>query len=287
VGELDRRENLVGVPINVRLRLERSGDGTYTESLDDVVWVTRDSDAWRVAKLSRVAAAASITLQSEGDLTTPPDVASEKRSFAAEVAEAKSRRQEREEGFRETAPAASCPDAKRYGDERNDVVDYRHPAPVSPTPQLPAADIQAVEVEASEGRICVAFEMAGDIRPETTFEFAIQSPDFSWGRAGFSQGFEVEVRRDGRARVSSGLDDERRSLTVPAEVGRAGHRLRLVLDRASFDAGRPFPGSRVPSRPLGQFQLRADVTFELSQERYLHDDLGPGPPVGVMTFPYP
>jgi hypothetical protein len=292
IGELDRRGDLVGVPVTVNLHLEDSdgGRGTYTEPLEDVVWVTKDEDAWRIAKLSRVAAAASL-VGGERDvidqLTAPPDVADERTTYAQEVADAIGRRQGHEGAFGEPTGSVSCPRAKRVEDELTDVVDYRHPAPPTPTPQLPAADIQAVEVEASEGRICVVFEMAGNIQPDTTFEFAIESPDFDWGRAGFTQQFEIELRDDGRARVSSGRDDARRSVSVPADVGREGNRLRVVVDEASFATGRELPGSRVESKPLERFQFRADVTVEQSEERHLHDDLGPGPPEGVKRFPYP
>jgi hypothetical protein len=290
VGELDRRGDLVGVPITVTLRLEESGGSPYSKPLEDMVWLTRDSGAWRVAKLSLVAAAASLAggeRDERDELTTPPDVSDERRAYAQEVADAFDRRQKHEEAFREPTGSVSCPGARRYEDASGDVVEYRFPAPPPPTPQLPAADIRAVEVHAAEGEICVVFEMAGSVEPKTTFEFAIESNDFDWAVAGFSQGFEVELRSDGRARVSSGLDDHHRSLTVPAEVGQAANRFRLVVDGASFAAGRPFPGSRAPSRPLDRFLLRADVTFEVDETRLLHDDLGPGPPEGVKRFAYP
>jgi hypothetical protein len=87
--------------------------------------------------------------------------------------------------------------------------------------------------------------------------------------------------------VTSGLDDERRPIAVPVEVGRAGNRLMLAVDAASFSTGRPFPGSVAESRPLTRFRLLADVTVEVSERRLLHDDLGPGPPEGVVRFPYP
>ncbi|HEY4621189.1 MAG TPA: hypothetical protein VIG93_05760 [Gaiellaceae bacterium] len=144
-----------------------------------------------------------------------------------------------------------------------------------------------MQVDARDGRICVVFEMAGGIRGGTTFEFVIESPDFDWGLSGFSQGFEVELRADGRARVTSGLDDERHTISVPARVGLDRNRLMLVVDRASFAAGRPFPGSRAPSRPLEEFQFLGHVNLVLSEKRYLHDDLGPGPPEGVLRYRYP
>jgi hypothetical protein len=286
-GELDRREDVVGVPITVTLRREESERGTYEEPLEDIVWVTRDSGAWRVAKLSLVAAAASIALTSEADYNIPPDVEAERRTFAAEVARAEKRRREHEEAYREVAAKTSCPGDARYPDGGKDVVDYRHPAPPSPTTQLPAADIRAVQVDSSDGRICVVFEMAGEIRGGTTFDFAIESVAFEWGVSGFTQGFEVELRTDGRARVTSGRNDERQTISVPATVGRDGNRLQLVVDRASFAAGRPFPGSRDPSPPLARFMFRGDVTVVLSEKRYLHDDLGPGPPEGVLRYTYP
>jgi hypothetical protein len=288
VGDFQEREtDLVAIPIRVTLRLEEYERGEYEEALDDVVWLTRDADAWRVAKLSRIAAWAALTAESEAELTSPPDVAAERRSFAAEVAKARGLRSAREASYRIVGSVASCPDGKPYPDDQGDVVDYRHPAPPTPTPQRPAADIRAVHVRASDEGICALFELAGDVRTGTTFEFAIESPNFEWGRSGFTQGFEVELRPDGRARVTSGRDDERRPISVPAEVGRAGNRLMLAVDGESFSTGRPFPGSVIASRPLPRFNLRADVTVDVSERRLLHDDLGPGPPEGILRYPYP
>lgn len=285
-GDLDRRAaDFVAVPVTITLRLEEYGRGEYEEPLEDVVWLTRDADAWRIAKLSRVAAWASLTDDSEAELISPPDLEAEQRTYAAEVAKAKQLRSARELSYRAVASSASCPDGRFYPDGADDVVDYRHPAPPSPTPQLPAADIRAVHVHASADGLCALFELAGDVQTGTTFDFAIESPGFDWGRSGFSQGFEVELRADGRARVTSGRDDERRPIAVPAQVGRAGNRFMLAVDAASFSTGRPFPGSVASPRPLTRFQLRADVTVEVSERRHLHDDLGPGSPA-VLRHPY-
>jgi hypothetical protein len=272
MGQLRRRGAVVGVPITVSLRLDKD-EAPMTKTLADVVWVTKDAGAWRVAKLSQVAAAASIRFQSEGDLTTPPNVAAERRAFAAEVATADRQRHERSQAYRQVETTAACPRGTRYRDMDRDVVDYRHPAPPTPTPQLPAADIRAVQVRSADGRICVVFEMAGKTRGLSTFEFALQSPDFDWGGSGFAQSFEVELRADGRARVTSGRDDQGHWISVPGTVGLAENRLMLVVDQASFAAGQPLPGSEAPSRPLAQFDFRADVTLALSERRYLHDDL--------------
>ncbi len=88
MGELRRQADIVGVPITIRLHLDQDGR-PITESRDDVVWVTKDSGAWRVAKLSEVAAAASIGLPSDEDLIAAPDVDAERRAYAAEVAAAR------------------------------------------------------------------------------------------------------------------------------------------------------------------------------------------------------
>jgi hypothetical protein len=277
-GDPEQRGDVVSVPITVTLRLEEDERGVYEEPLEDVVWLTRDSGAWRVAKLSAVAAAAGLALPYQGDVpadpTSAPDVTAARRAFADEVVVANRRRREREASYRKVGALASCAGHARYRDASKDVADYLHPAPSTPTPQLGAADIRAVRVEAKDGRICVEFELAGKVRAGTTFDFSIQSPNFDWGRAGFSQGFETEVRADGRARVSSGLDRQRRSISVPAAIGVEGNRFSLVVDSASFGKGEPFPGSRTPARPLARFRFHADVTVVLSEKRYLHDDLG-------------
>ena len=288
VGDLDERgDDLVGVPVTITLRLEEDERGVYDERLEDVVWLTKDAGAWRVAKLSILAGWAALTEDSEAELTSPPDVQAERRAFAVEVRKAQGLRSAREAGYGVVATSAACPDGKTYPDGSDDVVDYRHPAPPTPTPQLPAADIRAVHVHASGRRICVLFELAGPVQAGTVFNFAIESPDLESGRSGFSQGFEVELRADDRARVTSGRDDQRRPVSVPAEIGRAGNRLMLSVGAESFSTGRPFPGSATSTGPLTRFKLRASVTVEVSEKRLLHDDLGPGPPEGVLRYPYP
>jgi hypothetical protein len=241
--------------------------------------VTCDSGAWRVAKLSEVAAAASVVVPRaapappEEDLTAAPDVDAERLSFAAAIATAKHQRREREDAYREVEASAVCSNAARYEDPREEVIDYLHPAPPGPTPQLPAADLHAVNVAATGDQICVLFELLGKPRPGTTFEVSIESPAFNWGRSGFRQEFEVELRSDGRALVTSGLDDQRHALPVPGTVGMEGNRVMLVVDDDSFRSGRPLPGSTVPSGPLPRFGFSADVTVVLNPKRYLHDSL--------------
>ena len=288
-GDLDERGNgLVGVPVAITLRLEEEGRGEYEEPLQDVVWVTKEAGAWRVAKLSVVAAWASLMATERGDdLTGPPDVDAQRRSFAAESAKARQLRSARETSYRAVQETATCPEGKAFADPSNDVVDWQHPAPPTPTPQLAAADIRTINVHASEGRICVLFELAGDVRTDTEFKFSISSPDFDWGRSGFSQGFEVDLRSDGRARVTSGRDLEQRPMSVPAEVGRAGNRLLLAVDAKSFASGRPYPGSVAVPGPRDRFELHASAIVRVSAKRRLYDGLGPASPAELPVYSYP
>jgi hypothetical protein len=288
-GDLDRRgDDLVGVPVTIMLRLDEYGRGEYDEPLEDLVWLTKETGAWRVAKLGAIAGWASLVqTERDDDLSTPPDLESERQKFAAEAAQAEMRRSAREASYRDVGMSVDCPQGRSYPDGSNDVVDYQHPAPPTPTPQLAAADIRALHVHASARRTCAVFELAGDVQTDSVFELVISSPDFDWGRAGFSYLFSVELRADGRARVTTALDDQRRPVAVEATVGRAGSRLRLEIDETSFSTGEPLPGSVAPARPLTRFDLRGDVTVRVSEDRLLHDDLGPGPPEGVTNYPYP
>ena len=245
VGDLDERgDDLVGVPVTITLRLEEDERGVYDERLEDVVWLTKDAGAWRVAKLSILAEWAALTDGSEAELTSPPDVQAERRAFAVEVAKAQELRSAREASYRVVRTSATCPDGKTYPDGSDDVVDYRHPAPPTPTPQLPAADIRVVHVHASGRRICVLLELAGPVQTGTVFDFAIQSPDFEWGL--------VRLRprvRGGAARRRPRSCDERPRRPAPPDLrprrdrarrkpSHARGRRRIVLDRPPVSRGR-------------------------------------------------
>jgi hypothetical protein len=292
VGDLDRRGDVVGVPVTITLTQKDSSSADaapYEEPLQDVVWLTQESGAWRVAKLSQVAAAASLALPTDTDYDVPPDVDTDRRAFAAEAAKATRQQREYKQSFRPIVDDATCPRAARYPDGQNDVVDHRQSAPPTPTPQLAAADIRAVETYSKGGRVCTVFEMAGDVRGGSTFTLSHESPNADWtttGR-GFAQFFEVELREDMHARVTSGRDPTGRALSVPATTGVDGRRLMLVLDESSFAAGRASPSGTETSRLLPRFRFIASATVDLNERRSLHDDLGPGPPTGTVRFEYP
>jgi hypothetical protein len=292
VGEPDRLGDVIGVPITVTVTRKDSSSSKavpYDEPLEDIVWLTQDAGAWRVAKLSEVAAAASIGLPTATDFDIAPDIAADRRAYAAEAARARRQRRAYERSFKEVVDRANCPGAARYPDGHNDVVDYRHPAPATPTPQLGAADISAVETSSRGGRLCTVFEMAAPVRGDTTLTLSHESPAADWSTTGrgFAQFFEVELRADMRARVTSGSDPSGRALSVPATVGVDGQRVMLVLDRSSFEAGRPSPAGTAQARLLKRFKFVAQATLVLSERRSLHDDLGPGPPTATVRFEYP
>jgi hypothetical protein len=120
-------------------------------------------------------------------------------------------------------------------------------------------------------------------------DFGRTEPNADWtttGR-GFAQFFEVELREDMHARVTSGRDPTGRALSVPATTGVDGRRLMLVLDESSFAAGRASPSGTETSRLLPRFRFIASATVDLNERRSLHDDLGPGPPTGTVRFEYP
>lgn len=90
---------------------------------------------------------------------------------------------------------------------------------------------------------------------------------------GFIQLFTVDLRADGSARVTSGEDDRRHPIPVPAAVAVDGAAASMVLDDASFAAGRPSPMSR-SERPRGHFAFMASSTAPTGPRDAVRDDLG-------------
>jgi hypothetical protein len=190
--------------------------------------------------------------------------------------------------FAETVERTTCPDAARYLDGHDDVArDPEAPPPARPLRR--AADLRAVETSSRSGRLCTVFEMTGPIRGGTTFMHSHESPVADWATTGrgFAQFFEVELRKDMQARVTSGLDPNGEAIPVPATVGVVGRRLMVTLDRSSFAAGRPSPAGTEEARLLDRFRFVAETTVVVTEKRHLRDDLGPGPPNAAVRFEYP
>jgi hypothetical protein len=253
-----------------------------TMPLKDTVWLARMDGAWRVAKLSAVARAASLAVgDDDPDPRSAPNVDAEQQKFESEVEAFEKRQGEREASFKSTGNAANCSGGISNGDPADDLVDYRFPAPKEPIPATPRADLRAVQVVSRGGSICVRFETAGDIKGPMTFTFNLRD-SASGGR--FIQMFDVNLRANRTAQVTSGDDTDGHPLSVPAQVGVTGRRLALVLDRMSFEHGEPSPVSR-GEPPLDRFAFIAQVQTPLGDDRVVNDDLGPSSPSYSYSYP--
>jgi hypothetical protein len=145
------------------------------------------------------------------------------------------------------------------------------------------ADLRALRLRSDGRRVCVAYEMGGDVSGPMRFTFELR--DSEDPRA-FTQIFTARVAADNEVRVTSGAD-ERGPLYVPAEIGLRGRLFTLVLDDRSFEEGQPGPPSQpiaptgtLPPTPrddppLDQFAFIATVTVPLAGQRRLRDYFGP------------
>jgi hypothetical protein len=273
-GELRR------VDVVIRLHVEENGK-PRTLPLEDVVWLTRDRGAWRIAQLGAVAAAASLVGATSGGPLARPDVAAERRRFAGELSAFERRQRTREASYRRTVDSLGCRPGMRVRDPAGGVRDWILPAPRSPLPNVPRADLLAVSLARQGNSLCIQFETAGHVRGPSEFHFSMRSRR---AKGNFFQSFEVELRSDGRARVTSGVDAERRPLAVPATVGVSGRRLTLLVDRRSFAAGNPGAWS-VGTPSLDRFGFGASMYVRLSTRRETADPLGTEPNDTFFTYP--
>jgi hypothetical protein len=268
--------------VDVELRVHVEEDKKpKTMPLTDVVWLVRDGGAWRIAKLGAIAAGASLAGGSSDELGDRPDVTAERRSFAADVAAFERRQRAREASYRRTVGSVRCKTTLTVSDPARDMNDWIHPAPRTSIAHIGRADLRSFSLGRSGLSLCLRFETASGIRGPSEFSFHISDK-----HAGgfFSQGFEVDLRPDGRARVTSGVDRERRPVAVPASVAVSGRSLTLLLDRRSFAAGKPYPMS--DGRPsLDRFGFGAAVNVRLSTRRETTDPLGTTP--NDTSFAYP
>jgi len=252
----------------------------------DVVWLRRTDGAWRVAKLSMAARTASLGVpgdSAEEDPLSRPDLERDRRAYLRELRRFQTYTRRREATYRVVGEPADCSGGAGVDDPSGDPVDYIHPAPDTPLPRKSNMDLRRVEVNRDGSRICVAMTMWGDVRGPLTASFNMRD---SMMGSRFIQVFDVEVRHDGTARVTSGKNDRERPISVPAEVGRDGPRLTLVLDEESFEAGRPIPATD-PDEPPPEdaFAFMVSTEAPAGDRRLAHDDLGPNP--SPTSFSYP
>lgn len=268
--------------VEVELRIHVKEDGKpKTLPLIDVVWLVRDGGAWRIAKLGPIAANASLAGGSFEELRARPDVVAERRAFAAEVAAFERRQRAREASYRQTVGSLPCKTTLTVADPPRDMSDWIHPAPRSSIAHIGRADLRSFSLGRSGPSLCLRFETAAAIRGPSRFSFNLSDKNTS---GFFGQGFEVDLRADGRARVTSGLDRERRPIAIPAKVAVSGRRLTLLLDRRSFAVGKPAPLSN--GRPtLDGFGFGASVYVRLSTRRETSDPLGTMPNDTFFAYP--
>jgi hypothetical protein len=274
VGDVRKEGDLLRVPFTVELVLEEN-KLQRKEPLEDTVWLIRDRGAWRVAYPSLVSRAASIGLDSETDYTRAPDVAKLESQFVAQRDELEQRVAAREASYRPVGDAVSCDGGLRILDPASDIDDWQHPAPPSPTPQPGYADLAAVLVDSGSKSICLQWELARDIRLPATFD-AFLSNSFHDGDP--YQSFEIDVRRDGTARIVGGTDVNRHEYTVPGRFGISGNAASLVVDEETFAVARQHRAyvQYKPVFALGteRFAFGLGVKVRLSAKRQLHDFLG-------------
>jgi hypothetical protein len=136
-----------------------------------------------------------------------------------------------------------------------------------PSPD-PRADLRALRLRVADGRVCIAFDTAGEVAGPMEFTFELRD---SADTARFSQRFIATLRRDGRVLVWGGGD----ALSVPAVVGMAGRSFTLVLDGRSFEEGQGLSNLGSDDPPLDEFGFRATVRASLAGRRRVRDEFGP------------
>jgi hypothetical protein len=180
--------------------------GPKVETVDDTVWLARFDGSWRVAKLSEVARAASFSdtradeeppLPGDDDPQAMPDVAAEQRAFAERVERFREVLADHEASYDEPGAAESCDGGVSVNDPEGD---------------QPGADLAGVDVSVEGDSVCVRWRFFR--RPDPPLGLSYNhytGPD--------GPGFDVEIREDGTARMTSGEDDDGRPIVVLAEIG--------------------------------------------------------------------
>ena len=270
-------------------RARRLPDGRFLRrrGLRDVVWLARSGGAWRVARLSAVAAAASILVDGRpnDDHAARPDVAGEQRRFEAAVLDFERRTRSIERSFRSPGRLADCSGGVTLRDAARDLRDYQFPAPRTPIPRTPGVDLRGLQVRSKDEIVCVRVDMAGNVARPLELSFTLA--DWANAGQGFHQSFVVKLRKGGDVHVTSGEDEDRRPVVIPARVGIEGARLSLVLDRQSFERGSPGAASN-GTAPLSRFVFQVSATAQLSERRTLYDAFEGGPRGSRETrFGYP
>lgn len=246
-----------------------------TEVVDAVVWLARLAGAWRVAKLEEVASLASIRSEAYGpspDFAAPPDVDAERREFAALVDEGKQQREQHEASYQPLGPVVQCPGGASVDDPGSDQIWNGAATKTGDPPRVPGGDMVGVDVAVTGELVCVRWRLANAPDPPVSLSYHHRTGPTA---GTFSQGFDVEIREDGTARVTSGQDDDGRPVPVPAEVGADDASVRLTLDAESFRAGQT-SWSSTSDPPLRRFGFSAGTVASAGESSSVLDNLGSG-----------
>jgi hypothetical protein len=285
IDGIEERGDLRMITARVRLELVEN-DVPRTETVDEIVWVARFGGAWRVAKFSEVANAASLQMPrfdeegefpADADPAAEPKIAMEQRAFAALVEQAEQRSVEREASYRPLAEAADCSGGASVKDSAGDQ-DWNGGGSGEP-PRVAASDLLGVDVRVKGRDVCVRWKLGGT----PTSAIGVKYIHRVGQGGGFLEGFEVEIRGDRTARVTAGQDDDGHTISVPAEVGADDRSVTVVLDAESFRLGQAGWSSKTDP-PLERFGFSASTIGKAGASRSLLDNLGSGP---GETFRYP
>jgi hypothetical protein len=273
---LPELNGLVRVDARIRVVMD-TGSARVKRRFRDRIWLTRVEDgSWRVAKLSLVASKATLWFGDDEKPLAAPDVAQGRAWFASDLVGLETALRKREASFAPVGPAASCGGGVSTADPPHDVESTGKPLRPQP-PGASAVDIRRVRVAARGGRVCVRWQMVGPVKGHllTVYEHRTR------GRGKHLDGdFLVELREDGTARVTAGLDGDGRPIVVPATVGHSGRVLSLELDATSFRSG-----SRGHLRiAWHRFGFRVEALPSYGSEPEIHDDLGGGDS-GYIDYP--
>ena len=291
VLEVEEHGRLRGVRLSIRLRVDRmrTPQGLRTTTLKDVVWLARFDGAWRVAKLSEVARAASLApvrssadpvLAGDDDPAAMPDIAAEERVFAAAVERFRGVVSTHESSYSALQPARECKGGASLPDTPGDQFWNGAATQSGEPPDVPGGDLVLANVSIEGDSVCVRWLHAGVPEGPLALSY-IHRTGPTHGT--FFQSFDTHVRADGTARVTSGRDGNGRPIPVPARVGRSDAAVSVLLTPAAFREGQR--EWRFPKRPpLDRFGFSIGTVASAGGGKSVVDQLGVDP---SSTFRYP
>jgi hypothetical protein len=266
--------------VSARVQLELvENDIPRTETVTEVVWVSRFAGAWRVAKFGDVARAASLSMPrfdsephppADDEPDAEPDVAREERAFAALVERAEQREVDREASYRPLADAADCSGGASVNDPEGDQGWNGGATQTGDPPAVRPGDLLGADVVVKGRAVCVRWRLAGAPAAGTSLSYSHRAGE----NDRFFQGFKIELRGNRTARVTSGQDDDGRPTAVPAEVGAGDRSVTVVLDPESFQAGQA-NWYKKTRPPLQDFGFSAGSVAAAGGSKSVLDSLGP------------